>query len=80
MSLLAIDKTIKQLTTDAPNLKPYADHIRQRILMVDETEFHLTQGITNIADFASDHEYFGVHYIDDCWVFWEWRPMLLQLS
>lgn len=52
MSLLAIDKTIEPLSTDAPYLKPYADHIRQRILMVDETEFHLTQGITNIADFV----------------------------
>ena len=73
-TLVALDKTIEQLTTHDPCLKPYADHIRHRILMVDETEFRLTQGITDLADFASGHEYFGMHYTDDCWVFREWAP------
>jgi 1,4-alpha-glucan branching enzyme len=73
-SLLARDKIIEQLTTDDPHLKPYADQIRQRIIMADETEFRLTQSKTDIADFASGHEYFGMHWVDNHWVFREWAP------
>jgi 1,4-alpha-glucan branching enzyme len=79
-SLVALDKTIEQLTKDDPYLKPYANHIRHRNLMVDETEFRLTKGITDITDFASGHEYFGMHYMDGHWVFREWAPNATAIS
>jgi 1,4-alpha-glucan branching enzyme len=79
-SQLELDKVIEQLTTDDPYLKPYADHLRQRVLMADGTESRLTQGMTDLTDFASGHEYFGMHYIDDRWVFREWAPNATAIS
>ncbi len=79
MPMLALDKIIEQLTTRDPYLKPHSDLIRHRILLVDETESRLTQGKTDLADFASGHEYFGMHCIDDHWVFREWAPNALSI-
>jgi 1,4-alpha-glucan branching enzyme len=41
---------------------------------VRETEFRLTQGRMPLADFASGHEYFGLHFRDTTWVLHEWAP------
>ena len=37
--MLALDKIVGRPTMEAPNFKPYKDHIRHRILLADETEF-----------------------------------------
>ncbi len=41
---------------------------------IEETEYRLTQGKTSIAEFASGHEYFGLHFQAGEWVFREWAP------
>lgn len=69
-----IDDIVQRRIAADPYLEPYADHIRRRIQMADETELRLTGGKTNLADFASGHEYFGMHYRDGRWVFREWAP------
>ena len=39
-----------------------------------ETESRLTQGERSLADFASGHEYFGLHLQNNEWIFREWAP------
>ncbi|MBW2737340.1 MAG: 1,4-alpha-glucan-branching enzyme, partial [Deltaproteobacteria bacterium] len=34
----------------------------------------LTQGKTGLAEFAAGHEYFGLHFSDEEWIFREWAP------
>jgi 1,4-alpha-glucan branching enzyme len=55
-------------------LTPFSDQIRHRLEHIEETEHRLTQGKTSIADFASAHEYFGLHFQGGKWVFREWAP------
>ena len=57
-----------------PGLKPYAEVIRQRLALVEDTEKRLTGGRISIADFASGHEYFGLHRRGRQWVLREWAP------
>lgn len=73
-SSLTIDEIVEERIAADPYLKPYADHIRQRIHMANETEMRLTGGKTDLAGFASGHEYFGMHYTGRGWVFREWAP------
>jgi 1,4-alpha-glucan branching enzyme len=55
-------------------LAPFSDQIRHRLKHIEETEHRLTQGKTSIAEFASGHEYFGLHFQAGEWVFREWAP------
>ena len=70
----ALDTMVDQLATADPYLQPYTDHLRQRILVADETERRLMGETTDLPNFASGHEYFGMHFVDDHWVFREWAP------
>ena len=62
-----------QLEKD-PYLTPYKDIIQRRLTKIVETEMRLTQGKMTLADFASGHEYFGLHFQDNQWIFREWAP------
>lgn len=55
-------------------LSPYRQIIIRRISKISETEARLTCGKMTLADFASGHEFFGLHYTCDGWVFREWAP------
>ncbi|MBF0120297.1 MAG: alpha amylase C-terminal domain-containing protein [Desulfobacterales bacterium] len=55
-------------------LLPYADIISRRIKKIQETEKRLTQNKIDLVDFASGHEYFGLHFKDNEWIFREWAP------
>ena len=55
-------------------LAPRAAELWRRVQKCEETESKLTSGGLDLADFASGHEYFGLHFIDDGWVFREWAP------
>jgi len=57
-----------------PFLKPYEKIIQRRRDKVGERETALTRGQTNLPDFASGHEYFGLHRRRKEWVFREWAP------
>jgi 1,4-alpha-glucan branching enzyme len=41
---------------------------------IEETKHRLTQGKESLAEFASGHEYFGLHFQKGEWVFREWAP------
>ncbi len=57
-----------------PYLLPHKDEIQKRLKKIDDREYQLTKGHQNLSDWASGHEYFGLHYEGDEWVFREWAP------
>lgn len=65
---------VKSLNDD-PWLDPYRDAIKHRAYRLYEREEHLTKYSTqSLADFASGHEYFGIHKKENNWIFREWAP------
>jgi len=71
---LPIERVVKRMVRRDPLLEPYADAIRRRLTLVDTTEKRLTGGRLTLADFASGHEYFGLHLKGNQWVLREWAP------
>jgi 1,4-alpha-glucan branching enzyme len=69
-----IHQALKRLLQTDPWLEPYQEMIQRRLLNIDETRQKLTGGKMSLADFASAHEYFGLHFTDGQWVFREWAP------
>lgn len=63
-----------------PLLLPFEPTIRHRIGRIQQTETHLTDNKTSLADFASGHEYFGLHYTAKEWVIREWAPNATDMS
>jgi 1,4-alpha-glucan branching enzyme len=63
----------RQLESD-PYLTLYSDFIRRRLTRIELTQQRLTQGKISLAQFASGHEYFGLHLQKNKWVFREWAP------
>ncbi len=57
-----------------PLLEPFREHIGRRRERVLAWERRLTGGRTSLADFASGHEYFGLHRTPEGWRFAEWAP------
>jgi 1,4-alpha-glucan branching enzyme len=70
----SLENRIKNQLKDDPYLTPYSKLIRHRLALVELTQQRLTQGKISLADFASGHEYFGLHFQRDRWVFREWAP------
>lgn len=64
---------MKLLTRDTL-LQPYESTLRRRHRRIDEAQHWLTGGAVSLADFASGHEFFGLHRDGDEWVFREWAP------
>ncbi len=69
-----IQQALTALLDKDPYLTPYKDIIRRRLTKIIETEHRLTQGNMTLADFASGHEYFGLHFRNNQWIFREWAP------
>ena len=67
------NRLIRLLRADS-YLAPFSDQIRHRLDHIEETEHILTQGKKSLAEFASGHEYFGLHFQRGEWVFREWAP------
>lgn len=61
------------LATD-PYLQPYRDAISNRLERIHQTTRRLTAGGQSLLDFASGHEYFGLHSGARGWVLREWAP------
>ena len=61
------------LSSDA-YLEPFQDTISRRLQNIDAAGRRLTAGNPSLADFASGHEYFGLHLEDDGWILREWAP------
>lgn len=59
---------------DDPFLAPYLNIIRERADAAAEMERRLTEDRKSLTDFASGHEYFGLHKKNTSWIFREWAP------
>jgi 1,4-alpha-glucan branching enzyme len=57
-----------------PYLKPFTDVIRRRLTRIEETAQRLTRNEKSLAEVACGHEYFGLHFHDNEWIFREWAP------
>ena len=60
--------------TDDPYLTPFAPAIEARKEWADHLAERLAGPSVSLADFASGHEYFGLHRTQHGWVFREWAP------
>ncbi|QBG47429.1 1,4-alpha-glucan-branching enzyme [Verrucomicrobia bacterium S94] len=60
--------------TDDPWLEPYMGQIQQRANHIQFVEERLTGGKMSLDEFANGHEYFGLHFRDEKWIFREWAP------
>ncbi len=69
-----INAALQRLLNSDPYLEPYRDIIFRRLKKIAQTRQRLTRGLTSLADFASGHEYFGLHFENDQWVLREWAP------
>ena len=54
-------------------LAPYSDALLNRINTFDKKLLNLV-GSQNISDFANGYEYFGIHPLENGWVYREWAP------
>ena len=59
---------------DDPYLQPYAEAIRGRVARADWRAKELSRNAASLADFASAHEYYGLHKGRTRWTFREWAP------
>ncbi len=73
-SLNTIREKLDCLLEKDPLLRRYEQTIFRRLQRIDDTEASLTGGKMSLADFASGHEYFGLHFRKNEWVFREWAP------
>jgi 1,4-alpha-glucan branching enzyme len=65
---------LKQLLEIDPFLEPYRKTIRQRLKKTLETEQRLLIDSADLVEFSSGHEFFGLHFEHNIWVFREWAP------
>ena len=73
-SIQHINQQLSRLLAKDPYLTPYKNLIQKRLFSVVDTEHRLTQGKNALIEFASGHEYFGLHRAASGWVFREWAP------
>ncbi len=71
---LQTDDLLQPLLESDPLLRQYEERLRRRMERSRDMERRLTQGKMNLADFASGHEYFGLHLRGNEWVLREWAP------
>ena len=64
----------RPLVENDPYLKPFEAIIHRRLEKIKITANKLIQNNPSLSDFASGHEYYGLHFIDTQWVFREWAP------
>ncbi|MEA3427749.1 MAG: alpha amylase C-terminal domain-containing protein [Thermodesulfobacteriota bacterium] len=65
---------LKRLLDSDPYLRPYEKVLRSRQKKIRETRERLTCGKISLPEFASGHEYFGLHFNGSEWIFREWAP------
>ncbi|MFZ1862702.1 MAG: alpha amylase C-terminal domain-containing protein [Polyangiales bacterium] len=68
------EQTVRRLTERDPFLTPFAPALERRLRHAQAVEHQLTQKDLDLTDFASGHEYFGLHFRDGRWVLREWAP------
>jgi len=69
-----IDDLVKLLLERDPYLQPYEKDLKRRFTRMAKTEKMLTGDKIRLSDFAAGHEYFGLHFYRNEWIFREWAP------
>ncbi len=67
-------RRLKHLIDTDPYLAPHKEVIAGRMAHIRRMAQRLADGQQSLADVASGHEYFGLHFRDDHWVLREWAP------
>ncbi len=67
-------KPYQPLIDTDPYLESFREIIAGRFEKILQMEKRLTKGRQSLADFASGHEYFGMHFRENKWVLREWAP------
>jgi len=74
MTFQPVNISWQLLIAGDPYLRPYESVIRQRANHISGTARRLTQGKISLSDFASAHEYYGLHFNKGRWICREWAP------
>ena len=74
-----LEQTIQRLIERDPFLAPYSSVLYRRLRHVRAMEDRLTEGRRDLTEFASGHEYFGLHFRDGSWVLRERAPSALSI-
>lgn len=70
---------VRRLIDRDPLLSPYAPTLEHRIRHAQATKERLLPDGLDLAEFASGHEYFGLHFRDGRWVLREWAPNAVSI-
>jgi len=62
-----------------PQLKPYEADIDLRMRLYRETKARILGKDQTLEDFANAHHYYGIHRLENGWVYREWAPSAYQL-
>lgn len=62
-----------------PFLKPFKTAVLKRTNNISERETVLIRDSKNLADFASGHNYYGLHFSENKWIFREWAPNAVSI-
>lgn len=62
-----------------PYLAPFREILAGRRQKADAVRHRLIAAAGNLADFASAHEYFGLHFCDGKWIFREWAALASEI-
>ncbi len=74
MALLKKRKSNLKIVKNDSWLEPYASAIEGRYQYFLQKEKDLTKDCGSLSDFATGYLYFGLHKINNGWVFREWAP------
>ena len=74
-----VEDRLSRLLKSDLDLMPFSDQISHRLELIEQTEKRLTKGKMSLEDFASGHEYFGLHFRKDEWIFREWAPNATEI-
>ena len=69
-----LDQLVNSIVEGDPYLKPYENLIKRRIIKIQEKENELKKGYRDLSEFAQGHKYFGLHKLEDKFIFREWAP------
>lgn len=65
---------LQRFIAQDPYLKPYEAVIAKRLAHIRQMVRRLVPDGQTLAEFASGHEYYGLHFRDGQWIFREWAP------
>lgn len=68
------NSNVLPLVMSDPWLEPYADAIQGRYDYSVMVEKKLTSNEQSLSEFATGYLYFGLHHLENGWVFREWAP------